>query len=119
MALMRRLDEALERREQLRVSQRLGCALLVGGRRYEGVLADLSADAVLVQMDAELPCGTDVVVSLGVPKGEIVVIEATVRERRAVARSLASATAGATLLRVEDPPAAWLRFVEAEIGKAL
>ena len=117
MALMRRLDEAFERREELRVSQRLGCALLVGGRRYEGVVSDLSAGSVVVQTAAELPCGTDVVVSLGVPQGGIVVIEASVRERRAVARSLSAATHCATLLRVEDPPPAWLRFVDGEIGK--
>jgi hypothetical protein len=114
---MRRLDEAFERREQIRVSRRLSCALLVSGRRHEGLVREVSADSLLVQTEAELAQGTGVVLSLSLPEGAPLVLEASVRERRPLARSLAAATAPATVLWVEEPPASWLRWVDGEIGK--
>jgi hypothetical protein len=114
---MRRLDEAFERREYLRVSRRLPCALLSGGRRYDGLVADAAPGSLLVHTEAELPFGTGVAVSLNVPGGGLVVLEAKVRERRTLARSLSGAMAAGTVLRVNAPPAAWLRWVDAEIGK--
>jgi len=114
---MRRLDEAFERREEIRVSRRLPCALLVAGRRYEGVVSEVSAASLLVQTETELPRGTGVVLSLSLPEGAPLVLEAFVRNRRPLARSLTGATAPATVLRVEDPPAVWLRWVDGEIGR--
>jgi hypothetical protein len=114
---MRRLDEAFERREHLRVSRRLRCALLAGGRRYEGWVSDVAPGSLLVHTEAELPCGSGVAVSLNVPEGELVVLEARVRERRPLARSLAGAMAAGTVLRVNAPPSAWLRWVDAEIAR--
>ena len=114
---MRRLDEAFERREQLRVSRRLSCALLAGGRRYEGLVSDVAPGSLLVHTDVELPFGSGVAVSLNVPEGGLMVLEAKVRERRTLARSLTGAMAAGTVLRVNAPPAAWLRWVDAEIGK--
>jgi hypothetical protein len=118
MALMRQLDEALERRQHLRVSERLACALLARGRRHEGVVCDVASGSLLVQTPAELPCGTSVVVSLNLPEGGLVLLEASVRARRPRPRSLAAALPDAAVLQVQDPPGAWLRFVDAEIARA-
>ncbi len=114
MGRMQSLDESLERRDRLRVRRRLDCALLFGGRRHEGVVRDVSAEGLYVQTGGELRCGADVVVSLKVPEGELFVLEASVRQTRPVARSLAAVCADGAVLRLVDPPAAWLRFVEAE-----
>jgi hypothetical protein len=114
---MRRLDEAFERREHLRVSRRLGCALLAGGHRYDGLVADIAPGSLLVHTEAELPSGSGVAVSLNVPDGGLVVLEARVRERRALPRSLSGAMAAGTVLRVNAPPAAWLRWVDDEIAR--
>jgi hypothetical protein len=118
MGQMRRLDEAFERRQELRVSQRLACALLARGRRHEGLICDVSPGSLLVHTEAPLPCGTGVVVSLSLPEAGMVLLEATVRERRPLARSLAAALPDAAVLQVDDPPPAWLRVVAAEIASA-
>ena len=114
---MPQLDEAFERREYLRVSRRLPCALLAGGRRYEGLVCNVGPGSLLVHTEAELPCGTGVAVSLNVPEGGLLVLEARVRERRTLPRSLTGAMPEGTVLRVNDPPGAWLRWVDAECGK--
>lgn len=114
---MRRLDEAFERREHVRVSRRLRCALLAAGRRHEGVVYDAARWSLLVHTEAELPLGGGVAVSLNVPEGDLVVLEARVRERRTQARSLCGAMAAGTLLGVSAPPAAWLRWVDAEVAR--
>jgi PilZ domain len=114
---MRRLDEAFERREELRVSRRLSCALLAGGVRHEALVTDISVGSLLVHTEAELAFGSGVAVSLNVPDGGLMVLEARVRERRALPRSLSGAMEAGTVLRVNAPPPAWIRWVHAEIGK--
>ena len=115
---MPRLDESFERRETARVGCRLDCALLVAGKRHDAVVQDLSPAALRVQTTGELRPGADVVLSLKAPEGELFVLEARVRERRAVARSLSAACGDTAVLRLAEPPPAWLRFVEAESRKA-
>ena len=117
MAGMRRLDEAFERREYFRISRRIPCALLAGGRRHEGVVRDISPGNLVVQTAAELPAGAPVVVSLEMPGDGMTLLQASVRERRAVARSITACTWADTVLRVDAPPAAWLRWVDGEIEK--
>ena len=85
MGTMRRLDEAFERRDQIRVSRRLACALLVSGRRHEGLVSEISARSLLVHTEADLPPGAGVVLSLGMPGGMPMVLETSVRERRPLA----------------------------------
>ena len=115
---MRHWDEAFERRDEPRICRRLACALLVGGRRLDAQVSQVSAAGLLVHTESELPRGTGVVVSLELPEGAPMVLEAFVRERRPLARSLGAATVPATVLRIEDPPARWLRWVDGEIGAA-
>ena len=114
---MRRLDEALERRDYFRLSRRIPCALLEGGRRHDGVVREISPSCLLVQTPAELPDGAPVVISLEMPGDGMTLLQASVRERRGVARSLATCTWADTVLRVDAPPAAWLRWVDGEIEK--
>lgn len=115
---MPRLDESLERREMDRVGCRLECALLVAGKRHEALVRDLSPAGLRVQTAGELRCGAEVVVSLAAPEGELFVLEASVREKRTVARSLSAVCVDAVVLRLRDPSPAWLRFVEAESRRA-
>jgi hypothetical protein len=115
MTQMRRMDEAFERRDYFRLARRIPCALLEGGRRHEGVVRQISPGNLLVQTAAELACGAPVVVSLEMPGDGITLLQASVRERRPVARSLGTAVSADTVLRVDAPPARWLRWVDAEI----
>jgi hypothetical protein len=115
---MAQLDDSLERREGMRVGCRLGCALLVAGKRHDAVVQDLSATGLRVRTAGELRRGADVVVLLTPSEGELLVLEACVLEKRAVARSLAAVCADAVVLQLREPPPAWLRFVEAARGKA-
>jgi hypothetical protein len=117
MTQMRRMDEAFERRDYFRISRRIPCALLEGGRRHDGVVREISPSCLLVQTSADLGEGAPVVVSLEMPGDGMTLLQAFVRERRAVARSLSSCTWADTVLKVDAPPAAWLRWVDAEIEK--
>lgn len=109
---MRRLMEALERRDQARRRRRLPCSLLVDGRRHGGVVRDLSPGGLFVQTAAELPAGTGAIVWFRTPEGERFVLEATVPHRRRVPRSLTWATSGGVGLCIQDPPKAYLRWAE-------
>lgn len=117
MTRMRRLDEAFERRDSLRISRRIPCTLLEGGRRHVAWVRDIAPGSLRVQTEAELRCGMDVVVSLQVPDDGVAVMKASVHERRRLARSLSAACLEDTVLRVDDPPGAWLRWVDGEIGR--
>jgi hypothetical protein len=89
----------------------------MGGQRHEGSVRDLSPECLYVLTAAELRPGADVVVSLRAPGAELFVLEASVAETRTVARSLAAASAGGAVLRIQHPPAAWLRFARTELGR--
>jgi hypothetical protein len=109
---MTRLVESLERRDQPRVRRELPCALLVEGRRHRGFVQDISAWGLFVQTPGELPPGADAIVDFRTPEGRRFVLEASVPHRRQVSLSLASLGARGVGLHIQDPPAAYLRWVE-------
>jgi hypothetical protein len=109
---MRRLPEALERRDQRRLWRQLPCKLLVDGRCRRGIVRDLSARGLFVKTREELPPGADVIVAFRVPEGPRFVLEAAAPRRDRVSLSLSRLTADGVGLRIEDPPTAYLRWVE-------
>jgi PilZ domain len=114
---MRHLTEELERRDHPRLRQRLPCSLLVDGKGYRGVVRDLSAGGLLLETDAQLEAGGGALVILETPGGAHFVLEGARPERRPIARSLCGATREATVLRIQYPPRAWLRYLEATLAR--
>jgi len=109
---MQQRDEAIERRDFVRMRWALPCALLVEGRKYEGTVRDLSSGGLFVETHAELPEGAGAVVAFNVPDGTRFVLEASIPRQRAVLpRSLDGATPGGLGMRVIDPPRAFLTWV--------
>jgi hypothetical protein len=109
---MTQLLESLERRDQKRLRRELACVLLVDGCRHRGLVRDISAWGLFVETPGELPQGSDVVVAFRTPERERFVLEASVPHRRQASRSLTSHSADGVGLCIQDPPAAYRRWVE-------
>jgi hypothetical protein len=109
---MGRFTEALERRDQPRLRRELACSLLIEGRRHRGLVRDISGWGLFVQTPEELPPGNDAIVAFRTPEGRRFVLEATVPHRRALSHSTAALGDGGVGLRIQDPPAAYRRWVE-------
>jgi hypothetical protein len=109
---MKRFVEALERRGHPRVEWNLPCKLLVDGRVHRGNLWDISVRGLFVATGAGLHAGAVAVVAFNTPEGEHFVLEASVSHKRRVSRSLADVLPGGVGLHVEEPPPAYLRWVE-------
>ena len=110
---MRQLVRALERRGHPRVEWRLPCKLLVDGRVHHSSLWDVSVCGFFVTTGARLRPGTPAVVAFDTPDGEHFVLEVSVPHERPVAHSLSDLLPGGVGLHVEQPPPAYLRWVEA------
>ena len=108
---MRRMVEALERRDHPRVRRRLPCSLLIDGCGHRGAVADLSPHGFFVETSAELPRGAGAIIAFSTPEGRRFVLEASVPHHRPVSRSLATLVPHGVGLRVVDPPADYLRWV--------
>lgn len=111
---MKRLDDALERRTHPRVRRPLDCSLLIGGRSHPGVLKDASPTALLVETEGDLPRASDAIVVVHHGEGRRLVLEASIPFRRTAPRSLSGIAGDGLVLRLIDPPAAYLAWVEAE-----
>jgi hypothetical protein len=114
---MTRLLESLGHREQRRVRQQLPCTLQVDGSRHRGVVEDVSAGGLFVQISGELPLGTDAIVAFRTPEGRRFVLEASVPRRRSTALSIGTNRPGGVGLHVHQPNAAYLRWVEGLIAE--
>ena len=110
---MRRLVESLERRDYPHARRELPCKLLVNGFRHRGIVRDFSAQGLFVETPGELHQGACAIVSFRTPEGRRFVLEATVPHQRPVSLGLASHTSGGFGLIIQDPPGAYLRWVEA------
>lgn len=104
--------EALERRDHPRVKRQLACKLLVDGRARKGVLRDVSAGGIFVQTRRPLSTRDGLVVTFHPPEGPRFVLEARAPRRTHVSNSLAPHTLASAGLRLEDPPPAYLRWLE-------
>ena len=109
---MSRVPERLDRRHHRRVRLGVACKLLVDGRSTDGVVSDVCARGLYVQSETELVAGTAAFVMLRTPDGSRFLLETAVSQLRRQPQSLASVTRSGLSLRIEDPPSAYLRWVE-------
>ena len=110
---MKRFVAELERRDSPRVRAELPCSLLVAGECHEGIVCDLSEEAVRVRTVAPPRPGNGAVIVFHSQCGERFALEATVPEWRTVSRSLSSCTEDQAVLQLESPPAGYVRWVRA------
>jgi hypothetical protein len=91
--------------------------VLLSGQYRRGVVRDLSAGGLCVETQVELPPDTRVVVALDLPREDTVFLEGSTRRSRRLPLSLARLAAPELLLDLRDPPAAYLRWLEAVAGE--
>ena len=107
------MGSAMNRRSEERVRRRIGCDLYIGDRRYSGLLLDLSPHGMFVQTAAKPAPGTPVSVHLSAPHlSEPLELWAQVARARLVPPQLRNLAKGGLGLQLEEPPEAYLRFVE-------
>ncbi|HKE10821.1 MAG TPA: PilZ domain-containing protein, partial [Myxococcota bacterium] len=61
--MQRRFIPELDRRETVRITHRVPCSVMVNGDRHSGVVRDLSARGLFVEIPATLAVGTAAVVA--------------------------------------------------------
>ncbi len=110
---MRRWNAELERREVLRVPRRLPCVVWVGSHRYEGVLEQASAHAVVVRMEEVPPGSHEAKLTFSTPSGASFALRALPVRRHVVAHTLRGLLPALVVLRVRKPTDAYLRWVDA------
>jgi hypothetical protein len=110
---MRSWNEALERREAIRMRRRLPCAVWVHNHRYEGTLEEVSAHAVVVRMKAFPPDAGEARLTFSTPNGMDFALRATPVRGHVVAHTLRSLLPPSLVLQVREPSDAWLRWVDA------
>ncbi len=110
---MRRWNAELERRETVRMPKRLPCAVWVSNDRYEGVLEQVSAHAVVVRM-AAFPSGShEAKLMFSTPNGVNFALRATPVRGHVVAHTLRDLLPPSVVLQVREPTDAYLRWVDA------
>ena len=110
---MRRWNEALERREAIRMARRLPCAVSVGNDRYEGVLEQVSAHAVVVRMAAFPPGSHEAKLTFSTPGGVSFALSATPVRGHVVPHTLRGLLTPFVVLQLQEPTDAYLRWVDA------
>jgi hypothetical protein len=115
---MGRFVDALERRAHPRVKRQLACRVVVANQCRSGVLRDLSAHGLCVELQGALPPGDPVFVSLDSPEGWRFVLVGSARRSRPTPLSLAQLAAGELALSLQDPPPSYLRWLEGTRGGA-
>jgi hypothetical protein len=110
--MRRRFIPELDRREAVRVKRRIPCAVMVNGDRHPGVVRDLSAQGLFVEIPTTLALGTPAVVAFQANEGARFVLEASVPNQRHIPHSLKRLVPGGVGLRLVGPPATYQRWVE-------
>jgi hypothetical protein len=109
---VREFDDALERRDSMRVGREVACKVLVDGRCHWGTVRDFSTSGLFVETRAVLPREADAVVSFRTPEGTRFMLEVSITRQPTTPLSLASLASGGVALRVKDAPAAYLAWVD-------
>jgi len=104
--------EDLERRDHRRVKRQLRCKLLVDGQTRQGVIRDVSAGGLFVHTRQPLANSEGLVVAIHTAEGPRFVLQASERHHTHSRLSLAGHTLAGAGLRLQDPPATYLRWVE-------
>ena len=104
--------EDLERRDHRRVKRQLRCKLLIDGHTRQGVVRDVSAGGLFVHTRRPLANPEGLVVAIHTAEGPRFVLQASEQHRTQPPHSLAGHVLAGAGLRLEDPPANYLRWVE-------
>ena len=110
---MKRWNEALERREAMRMHRRLPCAVWVSNHRYEGVLEEVSPHAVVVRMKVVPSDLHEAKLTFSTPTGVKIVLLATPVRGHSVPHTLRDLLPPSVVLQVPEPTDAYLRWVDA------
>ena len=105
-----RWGEGLDRRTETRLRRRMACEINVGGRRYSGLVVDLSSGGLFVRTRATLSPGTVVALQLRDGRQELP-LQAAVARRRMVPARLASVSHGGVGLRLVHAPESYQRIL--------
>lgn len=110
---MRRWNAELERREAVRRRTRLPCTVWIGSDRYEGVLEQVSADAVVVRMKRIPPASHEAKLTFSTPNGVNFALRATPVRGHVVPHTLRGLLPPSVVLHVREPTDGYLRWVDA------
>jgi hypothetical protein len=115
---MRRWNDELERREAVRRPTRLPCALAIGTARYDGVLEQVSAGAVVVRIKRAIPPAHEGTLTFATPCGLRFALRALPVRGDVVPRTLRDVLPPSVVLQVREPTDAFRRWVDAPIRGA-
>jgi hypothetical protein len=102
----------MERRRDRRTKKRLACELHLDGRRFLGIVLDVSPQGLFVQTNAKPTPGTEATVDLTLPgTSEMLTMECKVARTKLVPQKLLSIAQGGLGLRLKRPPKAFQEFV--------
>ena len=115
---MKKLADALERREHERARRETRCELFAGGRWHDGIAHDVSLRGLFVKTAAKVACGALVRVRLHPSGGAPIELLATAPYQRVLPHSLDAIDSGGVGLNVRNAPDDYSRFVNADTEAA-
>ncbi len=98
------------KRRHARVKKRVSCALASGGRRYTGVVLDVSPEGLFVQTSAKLEPGAIVDLEMGIGANQTLQMQARVVRAKLVPPELRSIAKGGLGLHIDLPPPEFYEF---------
>ena len=98
-------------RRSTRIKRRLTCELAVDGRRYRGIVLDLSETGVFVQTEATPTPGAPLRLRFHAADGIAIEVEASVARRQVAPRAARGVVRGGLGLRVDTPPPAYFELL--------
>lgn len=103
----------MERRGEPRIKKRIGCELVLGERRFGGLVLDFSSHGLFVQTAATPAPGQPIRVLLSAPgRAQPLELEAVVARTKLVPPQLRNVAQGGIGIHVARPSAEFARFVE-------
>ncbi len=115
---MKKLADALERREHVRKRRETRCELFAGGHWHDGVARDVSLRGLYVKTAVSVDCGALVRVRLHPSGGAPIELLATAPYQRVLPHSLDAIDSGGVGLCVRTAPVEYSRFVTANTEAA-
>lgn len=98
-------------RRSVRIKRRTTCELAVDGRRYRGIVLDLSETGLFVQTEATPTPGAPLQLRFHAGDGSSFEVEASVARRQVAPPQLAGVVRGGLGLRVHTPPPAYFELL--------
>lgn len=105
-------------RRSVRIKRRTTCELAVDGRRYRGIVLDLSETGLFVQTEATPTPGAPIQLRFHAGDGTTFEVEASVARRQVAPPQLAGVVRGGLGLRVHTPPAAYFGLLGQDEAEA-